>query len=521
MAMGELNFGRILRRARLYADEIAIIDTGTEHQATYAEHLERIERLAAVIASLGVEPGDPIGVLAGGSHVYVELWQASLAGAALINPLNTRLAPDELVYILEDSGTEVIFVDATYAPMVADIRERLPKLRQVVLIGSGDVPHDVSLDQLMAEATAAGLPPEPDDDARAVLMYTGGTTGLPKGVVLPQRAVALVIYRMQMGALYRPQSKYLAFMPMFHIGGIAGWGLLLPTGGTTVVVPQFEPGLVNAAIRDHRITAIGAVPTMLAMMLQHPDYTPETLGSLELIMYGAAPMPPELLDQLMTSYPDLDYFQAYGMTECAATVTGLVPADHRRGGDILRSVGRPCIGVDVEIRDPETAEQLTQGNVGEIWIRCDSALQEYWNKPEQTASSLVGGWYRTGDAGRLDAEGFLFMADRVKDMILSGGENVYSLEVENAISSHHAVTQVAVVGVPDPTWGEMVHAVVVCAADTVTTAELEAHARTSIAGYKVPKAWTLQSDPLPLSGAGKVLKRELRETLRRSDAELA
>ena len=184
------------------------------------------------------------------------------------------------------------------------------------------------------------------------------------------------------------------------------------------------------------------------------------------------------------------------------------------GGALLRSVGRPCIGVEVGIRDPESAKPLPRGSTGEIWVRCDSMLVEYWNKPEQTRSSLVDGWYRTGDAGSLDERGYLFLADRVKDMIVTGGENVYSIEVENAISSHPAVRQVAVVGVPHPQWGEAVHAVVVCEPESVTDAELDAHARRTIAGYKVPKAWALQRDPLPLSAANKVLKRDLRERLK-------
>jgi long-chain acyl-CoA synthetase len=252
---------------------------------------------------------------------------------------------------------------------------------------------------------------------------------------------------------------------------------------------------------------------MLAMMTQHPDFEASMLNSLKLVMYGAAPMPPELLASLLAAYPDLSFYQAYGMTECASTVTALLPEDHVTGGELLGSVGRPCVGVEIDIRNPETVAPLPPGDTGEIWVRCDSAMLEYWDKPEQTAKSLVDGWYRTGDAGRLDDRGYLYLADRVKDMIVAGGENVYSIEVENAISSHPAVLQVAVVGVPHPTWGEAVHAVVVCEPGAVTAEELDAHARASIAGFKVPKSWTFQGEPLPLSAAGKVLKRDLRERL--------
>jgi acyl-CoA synthetase (AMP-forming)/AMP-acid ligase II len=509
--MGALNFNRLLRRsAQLYAGEPAIADLATGHRATYAEHLARVERLCAVVGQLGVGPRDRFAVLAGGSHVYVELWHAALAGAGIINPLNSRLAPDELAYILEDSGTEVIFVDATSAPGIAALRERLPGLRAVVLVGEGDAPVDHRLDALLAAAEAPGLPAEPGDDDPAVLMYTGGTTGRPKGVVLTQRAIVLTIYRMLIEFRFPARATYLAFMPLFHIGGIASWGLVVPGGGRTLVLPAFEPGAVNAAIRDHGATVIGSVPTMLAMMLQHPGYDAPMLSSLELVMYGAAPMPPELADTLLARYPGLGFVQAYGMTECASTVTMLNAADHQRGGPILRSVGRAGIDVEIAIRHPETGTAVDDGEVGEIWIRCGSVMEGYWNKPAETAAVLVDGWYRSGDAGRLDPEGYLFLADRVKDMIVTGGENVYSLEVENAISSHPGVRQVAVVGVPDPVWGEAVHAVVVCEPGSVSAEELAAHARAQIAGYKVPKGWTFQTEPLPLSAAAKVLKRELR-----------
>ena len=233
--------------------------------------------------------------------------------------------------------------------------------------------------------------------------------------------------------------------------------------------------------------------------------------TLELITYGAAPMPPELLKRLMDVTPGVRFWQGYGMTECGVA-TCLTPEDHARGSERLRSVGRAAIGVEVEIRDAETGAPKPPGEIGEIWLRCDSLLKEYWRKPEETSQILRSdGFYRTGDAGRLDDEHYLFLEDRIKDMIVTGGENVYSLEVENAIASHPAVAQVGVVGVADPKWGEAVHAVVVCDPDAVTSAELEAYAREQIARFKVPKSWTLQADPLPVSAAGKVLKRELRE----------
>ena len=511
--MGELNFSRILKRGLLYPHNQAVVDVGNGHVANYAEHIDRVSQLCQAITSLGVAPGDRVGVLAGSSHAYVELWQACLCGVAVINPLNSRLAAEEYVYILNDSGTEVIFVDATFAPVIASLRDRLPHLRTVVLIGQGDVPHDHKYEDLLAAHAPRPLPAEPDDNAPAVLMYTGGTTGLPKGVVLSQKAIALVVYRSQMSMLLTPEHRYLAFMPMFHVAGIMTWALLVPTGGCVVIVPAFEPVTVMKAMKEHHITATAGVPTMFGLMLHHPDFDPSAFSELTLLGYGAAPMPEALLAKLMSLNPNISFYQAYGMTECAATVCSLTGHDHRIGGGILKSVGRPCIGVEIEIRDPQTTVAVPRGEVGEVWLRCDSMLTEYWNKPDATAAAIVDGWYRSGDAGRIDDQGYVFLADRVTDMIVSGGENVYSLEVENAISTHPAVKQVAVVGRPHDIWGEAVHAFVVCDPNSVTDDELSAHVRAQIAGYKVPKTWTFQSEPLPLSGAGKILKRLLREQL--------
>ena len=509
--MSELNFGHILRRARLFATETAILDLESDYQATYSEHLNRVGRLCAVLSDMGLTGSDRMAVLADASHVYIELWHAALAGAAVINPLNSRLAPRELEYILKDSATEVLFVDSNYAGVIDGIRDQLPHLRQVVLIGDGDVPCNGRLEDMMSQQKSSALPSEPVDSAPAVLMYTGGTTGLPKGVVLTQRAVALVLYRMLISMRPNPRGIFLSCLPMFHIGSIAAWGLYAPSGGQTIIMPAFEAGKVNRVIRDHGVTRIGLVPTMLNMMTQHPDFETDMLNSLEAVTYGAAPMPPRLLAYLLETYPDLSFFQLYGMTECASTVTALLPEDHLPGSDLLSSVGRPCIGVELDIRNPETDMPLEQGEIGEVWVRCESTMLEYWQKPEQTANSLVDDWYRTGDAGHVDENGYLFLADRVKDMIVSGGENIYSIEVENAISSHPAVREVAVVAVPDDRWSERVHAVVVCDPDAVSEQELDSHARESIAGYKVPRSWSFQQEPLPLSAAGKVLKRELRQ----------
>ncbi|MFQ5556630.1 MAG: AMP-binding protein, partial [Acidimicrobiales bacterium] len=249
---------------------------------------------------------------------------------------------------------------------------------------------------------------------------------------------------------------------------------------------------------------------MIAMVLSHPDYSPERLASLRKLTYGASPMPSAILEKLLADLPRCEISQGYGMTEAASVLTFLGPEDHMPGGPRLRSVGRPMLGVELSIRDDD-GRSVPRGDVGEVWARAGNVMIEYWNKPEATAEAFADGWYHTGDAGYLDDDGYLFLVDRVKDMIVSGGENVYSAEVESAISTHPAVEQVAVIGIPHDTWGEQVHAIVVCVDGAeVAAEEIIAHARESIAGYKVPKSIDFRSEPLPLSGAMKVLKRELR-----------
>ncbi len=520
---GELNFGRLLRSVSRFGDLEAVVDLEREYRSTYREHLDRVAQMAAALSSLGLTPADNLAVLSDASHTYVELWRACCAGAAIINPINTRLAEPEIVDILTDAESTAIVIDPAYAATIDRLRGQLPRLHTVVLddtagSANSDVPHDAKLSELLAAQAGAKLPAEPSPDAPAVLMYTGGTTGRSKGVVLSQRAITLSCYRMQPIVDLGERQSYLSFMPMFHVGASSSWSFYLPAGGRTVVLPTFEPGRVNRVIESEQITAIGAVPTMLTMMLDHQDFRLAMLQSLQLIVYGAAPMPPELLARLQEAAPNAGLHQAYGMTEICGVATALTQADHRRGGTQLQSVGRPALGVALELRDPTTAEPTAAGEVGEIWLSSDSLLTEYWKRPTQTADSLIDGWYRTGDAARLDDAGYVYLADRVKDMVVSGGENVYSLEVENAIASHDQVIAAAVIGLEDPQWGERVHAIVQCDPSAVSAAELDAHVRTLIAGYKTPKSWTLQSEELPRSAVGKVLKRVLREQHRPSVA---
>ncbi|MFA9564487.1 MAG: long-chain-fatty-acid--CoA ligase [Acidimicrobiales bacterium] len=510
--MKELVYHRgLLPSLENHASKVAFFDQG--YEGTYEQHGDRVLRLAhALRHQLGVEPGDRFAVMATNSHEFLELYHAAFLGAGVINPLNLRLAGKELDYIVRDSGCEVAFVDIMFADhfarAMAESEEPSP-IRHVVLIGDADVAHDVKYDDLIA-AGEPMVPDEPEEDDPVVLMYTGGTTGLPKGVLLEHRAEVLNLYHIGMVVPLDPDSVYLHQTPMFHaasMGGIMGTPLV---GGSSVFMPLFDPGAAMTLIEQHGVTQTMMVPTMIGMMLNHPEFSPERLASLRSLTYGASPMPAAILDRLIELYPDLDISQGYGMTECSSLLTWLDPAAHRAGGDRLRSAGRAVAGVTLSIRD-ESGDEVARGETGEVCARAGNFMREYWNKPEATKEVFRDGWYHTGDAGYLDDGGFLFLVDRVKDMIVTGGENVYSAEVESALSKHHAVEQVAVIGIPHDTWGEQVHAIVVLAdGASATEDELQAFAKDQIAGYKVPKSIEFRAEPLPLSGAMKVLKRELR-----------
>ena len=506
--MKELIYHRhLLPTAERYADKVAFYDD--PYRATYAEHVDRVLRLSdALHGELGLSRHEHFAVMALNSHEFLELYHASFLGAGIVNPLNLRLATAELEFILRDSETKVCFADAAFAPLVDAVRKEAG-VERVVLVGEGDVPHDVRYEELVGAGQAV-VPAEPEEDDPVVLMYTGGTTGLPKGVLLDQRAEMLNMYHVALRWGLDENFVYLHQTPMFHAASMGGILGIPACGGSSTFVSMFEPKAVLEAIEAHSVTMTVMVPTMIAMLLAHPDFEPERMRSLEVLTYGASPMPGALLDRLLELFPDLDVYQGYGMTESSAVLTSLTPEDHRAGGERLRSAGRPLAGVVLSIRDGD-GNAVPTGDTGEVCARAGNFMREYWKRPDETAEAFRGGWYHTGDAGYLDERGYLYLVDRVKDMIVTGGENVYSAEVENALASHPAVAEVAVIGIPHDVWGEAVHAIVVLKANAVATAEdLIAHARERIAGFKVPKSVAFRNDPLPLSGALKVLKRDLR-----------
>jgi long-chain acyl-CoA synthetase len=430
--------------------------------------------LADRLSRLDLAPGTRVGVLADNSPAHAEAWLGVPAAGGVIVSLNYRLAPDELRFIAEDAGLAMLVTDRD------------------VDLGC----ERVEWDDLMAS------PPTPPrdlpEDTLAAISYTGGTTGLPKGVMLSHRNLLANAQHNLAATGHRSEQRWLHVCPMFHVAGIANLIACTWVGAEQVLLPRFDAAAVLETIERERITHTVLVPTMLAMLLDAPGAADADLSSLRHVQYAASPISAELQQRVLERLPDCDVAQFYGMTEAAPTVTHLSGAEHRRGGRPLASVGRPVPGVETEVRD------------GELWVRGPNVMLGYWNRPEETAGALVDGWYRTGDLVEEDDDGYLYVVDRAKDMIVSGGENVYSLEVEAALLRHPAVDEAAAFGVPDDRWGEAVHAVVVPRAE-VTEAALLEHCRGVIAGFKVPREIELRSEPLPKSGPGKVLKSRLRE----------
>ncbi|MEU8900124.1 long-chain-fatty-acid--CoA ligase [Nocardia sp. NPDC048505] len=475
---------------------------------TFAEAADRVARLAAALRELGVADGDRVAMLGLNSDRYSEYLLAVPWANAVLNPVNIRWSPAEIVYSFRDSGTTVLFVDDAFAPMLPAIRQDYDGLAAVIHCGDGPTPEGaLSYEELVAAA-------EPIPDARrggdelAGVFYTGGTTGFPKGVMLSHdNLFASALGSVATGYLFAPNSRYLHAAPMFHLADLSGWAVVVFLGGTHVIIPMFDAAATMRAIAEHRVTDALLVPVMLQLLVDHPDIHDHDLSSAERILYGASPISQAVLERVMKAFPNARLTQAYGMTELSPVATLLGPDDHT--GALMRSAGRPAPHAEVRIADPDDNE-VPRGTVGEILVRGDHVMLGYWNKPEETAAALRGGWMHTGDGGYMDDQGYVFVVDRIKDMIVTGGENVYSVEVENAVAAHPGVAACAVIGVPDEEWGERVHAVIVCVPGvTVTAAEIREHAKTRIAGYKAPRSIEL-TDALPVSGAGKVLKRELR-----------
>lgn len=491
-----------------------VATSGAGAPRTFAQHRERVLRLAnSLHSSLGLQRDGRFAVLALNSPEYLELYHAAYLGGGVINPLNIRLSADELTFILNDSETEVAFVDSRFATRIDGLRGRVPTLRSVILIGSDDKLDPVRIDGRYESLVAAGatsVPEETSESDAVCLLYTGGTTGLPKGAVHTQRSHIATALIGQEFFQFEQGDVFLAATPLFH-GASFGAFLVAPAMGCAVsVVPAFQPQAFQIAVKASGATHSVLVPTMIRMLIDSPDFDANSFNRLKMLMYGGSAMPPALLERVQDLLPDIELVQGYGMTE-GVPITRLDSLSHRQGGARLASAGQAIPGVTVSVQGDD-GQILPSGSTGELCMRSDLYMVGYWNRPKETEAAFRDGWYRSGDIGYMDDEGFVFLVDRATDMIVSGGENVYTSEVEAAIATHPGVEDVAVIGIPNANWGEAVHAVVVQRdGHTLTETSVLAHARLRIANYKVPRSVDIRTDSLPLSGAGKTLKRSLRD----------
>jgi long-chain acyl-CoA synthetase len=472
---------------------------------------ERAPRLAAGLRALGVNPGDRVAILSLNSDRYLELYLATAWAGAVIVPLNIRWSPQENEDAMRDCRAGVLIVDKMFATVGAALAKAISGLK-LVYADDGDVPAGME----SYEALLLGSEPIPDamrsSADLAGIFYTGGTTGRSKGVMLSHGNLMANAMNALGEGMWPGTSVYLHAAPMFHLANGAAMYSLLLSGGSNVIIQTFTPEGVMAAMQNEGVTDVLLVPTMIQMFVDHPALGSYDLSSLQHIRYGASPISEAVLGRAIAALPNVQFTQAYGMTELSPIATLLHWNEHIGDGRTMgrhRGAGRATLGCEVRIVDPDD-NPVPIGTVGEIVVRGDNVMMGYWERPEETARAVIDGWMHTGDGGYMDDDGFIYVVDRVKDMIISGGENVYSVEVENAVAQHPAVAQCAVIGIPDERWGEQVHAVVVTKTGaTVTANELIEFSKTLIAGYKCPRSVDISATPLPLSGAGKVLKREL------------
>jgi long-chain acyl-CoA synthetase len=478
----------------MFADKVAVVCGDV--RLTYADVWSRCRRLAGALAGLGVQPGDRVAILATNSYQYVEAYMAVPAAGYVIVPLNTRHAEPELRYALEDSGTRVLLSDR-HPGALADSVERVIRLPD-------------AYEALLAEAPEVDLGGGVTEDTLAGLFYTGGTTGASKGVMLSHRNLIANTVSWLIATQQGPEDTYLVMAPLFHAAGSIAVLATVWVGGCQVVLPAFDPVAALDLIEAEQVTTSLGVPTMISAITEEQLVRPRQVDSLRSLSHGGSPIATEVVRRAHLAFPHAELIHVYGATELAPLATGLRQEEKQVDSDLAHSCGQAVVGVDVRVFDA-AGNELPAGEIGEVVVRGPNVMLGYWNKPDQTAAVLRQGWYYTGDLGYMNSRGYLFLVDRAKDMIISGGENVYSTEVEEVLYQHAAVLEAAVFGVPDERWGEAVHAVVVPRPEhEIDAAQLIAFCRQHIAAYKVPKGIDFQTEPLPKSGPGKILKRELR-----------
>ncbi|MGE3075269.1 MAG: fatty acid--CoA ligase [Dehalococcoidia bacterium] len=478
---------------------------------TFAELDRRASQVANGLIAAGLKPQARVAYLDKNSDRFFEaLFGATKANDVLV-AVNWRLAPPEVAYVVNDAMAEVLFVGQEFFPIVEKILPDLKTVKKVIALdGSHEGWESFDAWRDAQSSNDPHLEIKPDDVA--IQMYTSGTTGHPKGAQLTNENFLSLLpgATKEWGKVWTADDVNLVCMPLFHIAG-SGWGIVgLYAGASAIIIRDIIPPEILKAIPQYGVTRALFVPAVLLFLVQTPGVESTDFSTLQFIAYGASPIPLDLLRTAITTFK-CEFAQLYGLTETTGAVTYLPPEDHDpNGNQRMRSCGRAIAGAVIRIVDAE-GEELPTGEVGEIIVKSRQNMKGYWNLPDETAKAIRGEWFHTGDAGYMDADGYLYIHDRVKDMIVSGGENVYPAEVESALFGHPAIADVAVIGVPDDRWGEAVKAIVVKKPGAeVDPADIIAFARERIAGYKVPKSVDF-ADVLPRNPSGKILKRELRE----------
>ena len=509
-----MNLTHGLRRAATLQPDKPALVFGARTTA-WRDFADRVARCAAGLRAIGLETGDRVAMLAQNSDRYLEYYFAVLWAGGVLVPLNTRLAPPELVDILQDSGTRILLADDEFWSVAAALKAQSNGLTTLVYAGDADQAPgeaDHCYETLIHDHAPADDALRGGDDLAAIV-YTGGTTGRPKGVMLSHGGLFFSALGHQANLRFNADMVYLHTAPLFHLGGGARVFSAALATAKNIVLPKFAPEAVLTAIETHRVSHLLLMPTMINMLINFERFDDFDISSLTDIAYGGSAMPEALLRSAMAKMPDVGFTQSYGQTELSPSGAFLEPKYHALDGPYagkLTSCGRAIFGADVRIVDGEDNER-PRGEIGEIAVRGPMVMLGYWKMPEETAEALRNGWLHTGDAGYMDEDGFIFLVDRIKDIIISGGENVYSAEVENAIYRYLAVKECAVVGIPDEKWSEAVHAIVVPKdGETITADAIIAHCRELIAGYKCPRSVTVRSEPLPLSSVNKIHKAALR-----------
>lgn len=500
------------RNARIFSK-----NTGTsfgKRERTWKEVEQRVAKLAGALIEHGVEQESHVAILSLNSDKYFEYYNAIPWVGGVVVPLNTRWSLKENVYSLDNSESSVLFVDDAFLEMGKALAEQCDKIQLIIYMGEGETPENMlNYEQLVAQSVA--IPPVKNDYKNlAGIFYTGGTTGFPKGVMLSHTNLwsSSIAVTAELGLNVEGEC-YLHVAPMFHIADVGVSYAMLIGGLCQVFLPSFDVDAVINVIEHKEINHVLLVPTMVTMMLASPALDSANFTSLKHIVYGASPMPEGTLISAMEKMSTVKFIQLYGQSELAPVIS-VLPAEYHvlegPNASKIRSAGRAGYCIRVEIRD-EDGNILPVGKVGEITASGPNTMLGYWKNTEQTEKTLIDGWVSTGDAGYMDEDGFIFLVDRLKDMIVTGGENVFSVEVENALSHHSAILESVVLGIPSDKWGESVHAIIrVNEGHKLTNEEVISHCREYIAGYKVPHSIEVRIEPFPITGAGKIMKNELR-----------